>query len=610
MGWFGAIGGDAFTRIGIELTGETVEHAGRKYGAEILETVYGKIKPFDLQNSLELKLNSTFSDTSLKRFNEISNTKGGAELISGAIDDALRYDDFTQIHQITNSIDLMNTSRAAEGLDNVSFGRYTEQPPVPTAIDDWKLKFETGTGDQIRGLNAELMGGIGGDISIRPLSSYKRGSDYFKGRTAVAEDSFSITNVHHVYGLDDSSSLIKNHKSWGDWHDGPNPIVQAIMDKGWNFGNHSKNLVEVTEVNTKAFREAEKLAAETQLDGYNAYVHKDTINDAFGMSNYKPRVLDETKTEFDKLGLETEHFNRVRAQNPDMSVERYMDTHKSPSTGKPYKEGSFPKIKVRDENGKVFETLKFKSEGEWANRFKAIFESYQRNANKLKGTYDYATAAKKFKVSNRKLESFATTKTSYGPDHTTIHNIIDNELKPDPSTAIGKVEELRTNQAKLNKYSIDELADLLVAAGKESELVAYNVIKRRYEQLLKVYERYRTENAPDFELLPKLDQQAFFETRIAEISREGGVIGDVMARAEALKPMDNPIPAGLQNIFNFQPQDAKVLTKHAEGLLTSSTGRDQAFDNVVAQLKQDPTQFDTSGMGGQVGGDLQRIVND
>ena len=352
-------------------------------------------------------------------------------------------------------------------------------------------------------------------------------------------------------------SSIRAHPSWNTWHEGANPIIKKVKEAGYDFGNHEKNLTDVTDTLGRGFRQAEVDEVTDQVTELGGWVNKDTINDALGESGYRPRILDETKKpEFDSLNLEREHFSRMRQQDPNLTVEKYMDTYKSPTTGQAYKQGSFPDIRVRDENDEILEVIPIKTNKDHRNRFNLIFDAYERHGR------DMSNVRKNFKFSKRKIGSEIDI---IGPDHKTIHNIIDDVLKKDPNTAMGRLEYLKANPQEMAKLSDDDMAVAIINAARESEAVTFNVNFNRYQRLLEVFEKYNP--GKNFESLDALGQQAFFFKHVAEIARKGGVMGNTLTKEQALVPVTE-VPQGFRNIFGWDSQVAEMEAWAKESLET------------------------------------------
>ena len=490
----------------------------RKTGQELVERL-GKIAPDLLSNKQTIE----YMGKGLQR-----QVDGGAITVD-ALESAAKT---KQLGVIQEQIGFGQEALVKESR-NGNLNKVINQEPPLTDIDRLKQSYETGSGSQIRGFNAKVAGGFGEEGAKLPKTDYASRGQHFMGRGGPG----AITAIHHGFGLDDMMGAIRAHPSWQFWHEGANPIVQRIKAAGFDFGNHTKNLTDVTDTLPNAFRQAEVTQAQEQIESLGGWVNKDTLNDAFGGSKLDPRELDD---------LEIAHFTQARNRDPNLSTEKYMDTYKSPTTGQTYREGSYPNIKIRDENDEVLEVLEIKTAKDHKNRFKLIFDAYERHNR------DMSAVKKKFKLSKRKIGSEIDI---IGPDHKTIHNIIDDQLKADPTTAMGQLELLKNNPAEMAKLNEEQITALIIQGARESEKVTYNVNLNRYNRLLEVFEKYNP--GKNFEALDPLDQQAFFYEKVAEISRKGGVIGNALPREKALAEIGT-VPEGFRNIFGWDSQVATI----------------------------------------------------
>lgn len=455
------------------------------------------------------------------------------------VEKVFRNNDYSALTDIAND----GNSKALVDQTNQQYADWIHPKPEPTQIDIFKEGYTNASANKIRALNAKTAGGFGEEGVKLPQATYADKGQHFMGKGGPG----AITAIHHGFGLDDMMSAVRAHPSWSTWHEGSNPIIKRVRSAGFDFGNHTKNLTDVTDTLGNAFRQTELEQAQKQINDLGGWVNKETLNDAFGESKLLPRELDQTKKpEFDRLNLERRHFDRLRKQDPNLTVEKYMDTSKSPTTGQAYKEGSFPNIRIRDENDEILEVLEIKTAKDHANRFNLMFDAYERHGRNM------SDIKKKFKVSKRKIGSEIDI---IGPDHKTIHNIIDDVLKKDPNTAMGKLELLKNNPAEMAKLNEDNLTVLLIQAASESERVTYNVNLNRYNRLLQVFEKYNP--GKNFESLDALGQQAFFHQHVAEIARKGGVIGNTLSRDKALMDIKS-IPKGFKNIFGWESQVANI----------------------------------------------------
>ena len=76
----------------------------------------------------------------------------------------------------------------------------------------------------------------------------------------------------------------------------------------------------------------------------------------------------------------------------------------------------------------------------------------------------------KIKIGNRGID---TKSALYGPDHKTIHNIIDYELKTDPNTAFGHLEQLKNDPVAMSSIDNELMAKKLVAAANIKMIIVH-----------------------------------------------------------------------------------------------------------------------------------------
>ena len=266
------------------------------------------------------------------------------------VEKVFRNKDYSGLTDIAND----GNSKALVDQTNQQYANWIHPKPEPTQVDILKEGFNNASAGKIRGMNAKVAGGFGEEGVKLPQATYADKGQHFMGKGGPG----AITAIHHGFGLDDMMSAVRAHPSWQSWHEGANPIIKRVRSAGFDFGNHTKNLTDVTDTLGNAFRQTELEQAQKQINDLGGWVNKETLNDAFGESKLLPRELDQTKKpEFDRLNLERRHFDRLRKQDPNLTVEKYMDTSKSPTTGQAYKEGSFPNIRIRYENDEILEVL-------------------------------------------------------------------------------------------------------------------------------------------------------------------------------------------------------------------------------------------------------------
>ena len=464
------------------------------------------------------------------------------------------------------------------------------EPEPPTEVDLMKQKFETGTADQIRGLNALVTGGSGAPKGYSTMGVLPRG----RGQTTKSV-------LHHAVGLEDIANPLRKHPSWQRWHDGPNPIIQETEKLGFQFGNHYANLTEVLDTMPDAFRGAEVREAGNQIRSLGGDIHDDTLNDLFGGTKYQPRDVPGEQLELEKSYRDLQR-NVAKYGDPEAAglpkENPYKQEYESTTLKRiKNKEGTFAPVKVRDpKTGEVLDVFVPKTEAENAARFQKTFDILERNG------YDMKNVRKNFKLKKRKIDPKLAI---YGPDHKTIHNIIDKQLKTDPNSSIGHLEELSNDPLQMQYIDDELMAKKVIAAAREHETVAYNVLLNRYNKVIQLYNKLNPKGTgalgSTWDELGAEAQRKFFYDNITEIARMGGVRGNTLSKAKALTPIGE-VPEGFVNIYGWQSQTA----------IDPGLGMPRASFNKLKARMADPG--DPAGKyhtpGGSVGGDLQRIVND
>ena len=214
----------------------------RKVGSEIMERL-GKVAPDLLSN----KQTIDYMGKGLQR-----------QIDSGAITvDALESAAKTkQLGVIQDQVNFGQEALVKEAR-NGNLNKVITPEPELTDVDRLKQSYETGSGSQIRGFNAKVASGFGEEGAKLPKTDYASLGQHFMGRGGPG----AITAIHHGFGLDDMMGAIRAHPSWKFWHEGANPIVKRIQEAGFDFGNHTKNLTDVTDTLPNAFRQAEVVQA-------------------------------------------------------------------------------------------------------------------------------------------------------------------------------------------------------------------------------------------------------------------------------------------------------------------------------------------------------------
>jgi len=409
------------------------------------------------------------------------------------------------------------------------------KPKELTEVDHLKADIENATPDQKRGMFGKVLGGFGDEAAEMPKAGYAQASQFAEEK--VRDTGRAITSVHHAVGLDDLMSTIMSHPSWKTWHDGPNPLVAALKEQGYDFGNSLKNLTDVVDTMPNAFQQAEVDEAFRQINELGGFANKRTLNDARGGSKLNPTEM----TSNERAQFE------IWNQRTGGSAEEFMDTVRPDKGGKKFSEGSYPNIRIFDEEGNVVKTLQIKTAADHKRRYHAIFDAYEE----LYPDRDWDNVRKKFKIGNRGIDKDLAL---YGPDHKTIHNIIDKELKTDPNTAFGYLEQLKNDPVTMSRIPNEQMAGHLIAAARELEAVTYNVNLNRYNRMIELWNEVSKES---FEAQPKAVQQAFFFQNITEIARKGGVMGNTLTKEQALVDVTD-VPEGFRTIFGWDPQVATM----------------------------------------------------
>ena len=509
-----------------EVVTTVAEKVGRKVGQEAGQRVANKtakqasitVKQASIKGKQALKATQNLDSPASDVTKRISDGPSDADSIAKRFGDTL--DESDNAKNIQNLNDAIHPSREL------------------TEVDHLKADIENATSDKKRGMFGKVLGGFGDEAAEIPKAGYAQASPY--SEIKLRDTGKAITSVHHAVGLNDLMTAIMSHPSWKTWHDGPNPLVAALKEQGYDFGNSLKNLTDVTDTMKTAFEQAEIDEAFRQIDELGGWADKKTLNDARGASKLEPRDLTKAETANFELARQQEGFQ-------GMNVEEYMDTHKSPVTKGKYKEGTYPNIRIFDEEGNVVKTLQIKTAADHKRRYHAIFDAYEE----LYPDRNWDNVRKKFKIGNRGIDKNAAL---YGPDHKTIHNLIDYEIKTDPNTAFGYLEQIKNDPVAMSSIPNEQMAGYLIAAARELEAVTYNVNLNRYNRMIELWNEVSKES---FEAQPKAVQQAFFVQNITEIARKGGVMGNTLTKEQALMPVGD-VPEGFRTIFGWDPQVATM----------------------------------------------------
>ena len=327
---------------------------------------------------------------------------------------------------------------------------------------------------KVRAGNIGLTGG-----PDAPLDYRKQGEYWRKGQ--------SITDVHHGAGV---SAQAKRARA----HNDPEAVVRYAQDNfGIKGGNWKENLIDILEVKTNVRRAQKRDLIYRNL---GEKVHPQTIDDLLGSSdlnirNYTKKQLADRR-EFKKL-----------YPDADFPEELPFGNIKGKDT--------FPKVKIRDANGKVTETWTPKNIDEWERRFEIVAEKYGVDAKGYRG---------KVKT-DRRLDIFSS-------DHSDTHTLIKHFEKADDGNPLFTIEKA-IKDGSYNKMPVGQAAQLYADAHKFQEQIAAAVLRRRYNYTktlfrdLKESGQLRGYNTSNFDRLNKAAKQRFFEQYAPEIGRKGGL---------------------------------------------------------------------------------------
>ena len=171
--------------------------------------------------------------------------------------------------------------------------------------------------------------------------------------------------------------------------------------------------------------------------------------------------------------------------------------------------------------------------------------------------------------------------------------------------AINKLESRKNLIAlaktpKWAKYTPKQKAIIIAKVAREQQNIALNISNWRLKKIEKAMK------AEGIEIKDWTDIQTWMiqnPQKAATLDwHKTAQVGSGMTGAQLTKDLPAKRAKLVAQVFNLEqvPNTTKLI-KQAEkpsGILHSPTGRgDQAFDNVVKRLQEDPTQFDSSGMG-------------
>ena len=394
-------------------------------------------------------------------------------------------------------------------------------------------------------------------------------ADYSKSRQ------FQIDQGDHAIELDMNYSFNRKHSSFNNVEVGkPSILVQGMEMLGVELGDSAKNINNITGNLTKQFRRAEVSAYDQQFGGV---VHRDTINDALGMSNFNPAEISSEGAE--QLG-------DLRAFDPafkDISVEQYMDLSKDPATGRKFPKGSFGGDVVvyapdnttkgaRTELGRV----PIKSEADKANAMYRVFDILEENKIPNVKEARAAYSPKKILI-DPKLAI-------YGIDHSHKHKLI-NQAAENPKTAIGRMVALdKTN--KVADLSNGEALKVWFKSIQEQETILANQHLYRYEKIIELWHEDPVLKHLHWDRQPPHVKQNFYMLNINKIAVKGGN-EKLLNLNKALEPIDmNEWPEGLEEIIEWSPQSLNVSDAKLEEVAQKLDGVTNISDLMQRGLGQ------------------------
>jgi len=454
------------------------------------------------------------------------------------------FDVLTKAHQDFSVHDMRTrtVSKSQTNLGNTQMKKFNQQMG---AIDDAR--------------NPAVTEAKGRSAKNKVQTMFGAGSEYTSG-TKYLRDGKMITNRHHAIGLDDANNVWQWHSSGADvTPNNPSPILKAREDlMGIKSGNYEQNMVDVLDSITKPSRTARIEQVSEQAGGL---LESKTLDDTFGMTDYNPRTLD-TKTGkgnegLEAAGLETQHFEQLRQQDPTLTVERYMAENKSPITGHKYAQGSFPNIRVfkPGSEGKVLlDTVTIKNAADHKNRLNLVFDVLDKHG------HNTAAARKNVNLSKLQIDPKLDI---YGADHPITHQII-NALKKKKGTALNEIQTL--GPEGVAGLSLDEAIKLDIRSMQEMETVLANVLQFRYKQVVKLYKELNPKGTgplgSTFEELDGAAKRRFFEQNINTIAVKGNLekAMNLNTAMKQIKKWDH----GIEDTFGWRPQSLFVTVEQIE----------------------------------------------
>jgi len=398
--------------------------------------------------------------------------------------------------------------------------------------------------------DAPTLSGDKGRVAKAGMQTQFEGPKEYTSGSQFERQGQMITNRHHAIGLDDANDVVVNHQSYqGVTPDSPSPIIQARERVfGIKAGNYEQNMVDILDSITRPSRTARIAAISEQTNGI---LDSKTINDALGLTGYKPREL--TDVELGQFDL----WNKKTGG----SIEDFMATVK-PDKGGKFTEGSFPDIRVYPPGAKhsgvdkvkaPLEVIKIDTAAKHKNRFNLIFDALDRN------NIDTKVARKNFSLKGLEIDS---TLDIYGGDHPVVHAVI-NALKDKPGTALNQIKQLGPDG--IFNLSLEDAIKLDFRSIQEMEKVLANVLQYRYSKVKELFAKQHPElGATYFEKLDAVKKQEFFKANINTLA----VMGNV-EKAITIDNALNPIKDWNNHIsdtFGWRPQALFATIEEIEAI--------------------------------------------
>ena len=366
-----------------------------------------------------------------------------------------------------------------------------------------------GTGAAGRSTKAEITGPGG-------PKGYRQSGAYWDKKQKT-----SLTNVHHVGGLEDQGRAAVAHKSYVPG-ERSKVVVHAENHFGVRGGNYKENLADILEVKTNLGRQEKVNQLYKQLD---ETVHPQTIDDLLGTSDLKIR-------EYTKKQLaDRKEFKR---QFPDQPYPPEL-TH-----GNIKKGDEFPVVKIRDSNNKIIDTWQPKNIDEYERRFEIVTEKYYGGAKKI----------------NRKAIKIDPTLDIYSSDHTHTHNLI-RQFRNTKGNPLHVLETAIQNGTYKN-MPVGQAAKLYADAHKFQESIAASVLKRRYGKMEELWLKTYNKNGKGFRGAYSLNdwdeaaKQKFFKENASEIGRAGG-LKEGVTPADVFLDASEGWTEGMTHVFGWKP---------------------------------------------------------